>query len=250
MSAEGVEVCGFASDGDTRLLKCMTYNMVTASFDAKWPWFRANRSIPFVCIQDAIHIGNKLKNRFLSPSIILPFGNMLVASSGHLVELIERHQLKGQHLLCISDLNSKDKMNHAAMLRMCDKKVTELLQVKVKFSEATAMYLDMTRDVVEALTSVSLSPLERLEKMWRWVFFLRIWRDNILKSPGYTLESNFITRNAYLCVELNAHALIVIITKFRDSENHNLFLPWLMSSQPCEATFRDLRSRESSFSIL
>lgn len=54
----------------------------------------------------------------------------------------------------------------------------------------------------------------------------------------------------YYCIELNAHALIASIIKLRGNEEHNLFLPWLMSSQPCEAKFREVRSKEVSFSIL
>ncbi|KAK3932724.1 PDZ domain-containing protein 2 [Frankliniella fusca] len=244
MAEEGVTVCSFASDGDARLLKCMSFNSVAMGSDTKWPWFQAKRSMTFVCVQDAIHIGNKLKSHLLSPSIILPFGKFLMASSGHLVELIQKHQLKDKHLLCISDINSKDKMNHAAMLKMSDKKVTELLQNRVEGSIATAFYLDMMREVVEAFTSVSLKPLERVNFIWKWVFYLRLWREKILKTPGYLRE------NAYHCIEINAHSLILSIIQFRDSEEHSLFLPWLMSSQPCEATFRDIRSKQVSFSIL
>ncbi|KAE8742486.1 hypothetical protein FOCC_FOCC011981 [Frankliniella occidentalis] len=243
---EGIEIIGFSSDGDSRLLKCMKFNAISASPDKQWAWFQSKRDVPFVCVQDHIHIGNKLKSRLLARSIILPFGKLFLASSGHLVELIEKHKLKDHTLLEISDINPRDKMNFAAMQKMSSTKVTDFLRKEVNSSEATAMYLDMMREVVEAFTSPKLTPLERVKLLWKWVF----WRDWILKTPGYTLDSNFVTSNAYQCIELNAHALIHSIIKLRDSENHNLFLPWLMSSQPCEATFRSLRSSQVSFSVL
>lgn len=48
--------------------------------------------------------------------------------------------------------------------------------------------------------------------------------------------------NAYACVEINAHGIIQIMRKFRDNGDDNLFLSALFESQPCEQTFRQLRS--------
>ncbi|KAK3911226.1 GPN-loop GTPase 1 [Frankliniella fusca] len=247
---EGIEIVGFSSDGDSRLLKCMKFNVMSPTPDKNWSWFQSKRKVPFICVQDHIHIGNKLKSRLLARSIILPFGNIFLASSGHLLELIEKHKVKDHTLLEISDLNPRDKMNFAAMQKLCDTKVTDFLRKEIHGSEATAMYLDMMREVVESFTSLQLTPLTRVKMLWKWLFFLRFWRAWISDTPGYTLESNFVTSNAYQCIELNAHALIHVITNLRDSEDHNLFLPWLISSQPCEATFRILRSSQVSFSVL
>ncbi|KAK3922650.1 Histidine--tRNA ligase [Frankliniella fusca] len=206
---EGIDVCGFSSDGDSRLLKCMIFSTICEIPDSKWEWFQAKK-----------------------PSVVLPSDSQFIVLSGHLVELIDKHLLKSQHLLNHSDINPKDKMNYEAMRRMCAKKVTNLLRLKVVGSEATALYLDMMREVVEAFNSVELQPLARIEMIWKWVFYLRIWRDWVLKTEGYNLENNFITSNAYQCIEVNAHAMIQAVTTFRDAEDHNLFLPWLMSSQP------------------
>ncbi|KAE8749140.1 hypothetical protein FOCC_FOCC004046 [Frankliniella occidentalis] len=247
---EGIEVCGFSSDGDSRLLKCMVFNTITATPESNWKWCQARRVVHFTCVQDSIHIGTKLKSRLLKPSVILPAGSKFVVSSGHLVELIDKHMLKSHHLLSHTDINPKDKMNYEAMRRMSDKEVIKLLRLKVAGSEATALYLDMMREVVEAFASMELLPLARIEMIWKWVFYLRIWRDWVLKTDGYNLENNFITSNAYQCIEVNAHAIIQAVTMFRDCEDHKSFLPWLMSSQPCESTFRALRSAQVSFSIL
>ena len=69
---------------------------------------------------------------------------------------------------------------------------------------------------------------------------------------SYSLGNNFITRNAYLCIELNAHALIIYMRTLWDhySDGGALFSPWKLGSQSCEKTFRVVRSMTSTFSTV
>ena len=54
-----------------------------------------------------------------------------------------------------------------------------------------------------------------------------------------------------MCIELNAHALIVFLITIRDHVNNSkCFLPWLLGSQSCEAAFRAARSMSSIFSTM
>lgn len=96
-----------------------------------------------------------------------------------------------------------------------------------------------------------LDPIERIEKAWYAVFFLRYWRQWIILHPQYSLQ-NFITYNAYICVELNAHALVTFFMTVRDRFNgeDSLFVPWLLGSQVCEKIFRSARSMTNSFSTM
>lgn len=48
--------------------------------------------------------------------------------------------------------------------------------------------------------------------------------------------------NAYTCIEINAKNLIRLIRKLRNLNLGELFIPHLFASQPCEQTFRQLRS--------
>ena len=68
------------------------------------------------------------------------------------------------------------------------------------------------------------------------------------------MENNFITTNAYICIELNAHALITFLLALQDSQSEyitcNCYLPWLLGSQPCEQAFRAARSMTSIFSTV
>jgi hypothetical protein len=86
----------------------------------------------------------------------------------------------------------------------------------------------------------NFSPLGRVYKMWKSVFELRYWRYWMSCDNVYPLGNHFIILNAYLCVEINAHALVMLITKLRDTPQ--LFKPWLFSSQPCESYFKACHS--------
>lgn len=74
------------------------------------------------------------------------------------------------------------------------------------------------------------------------MFFLRDWRQ-WLQYEGFSIAENFITLNAFTCVELNAHTLIAGMRRLRSQGRPELFLPFLWSSQPCEQAFRDMRSQ-------
>ena len=57
-----------------------------------------------------------------------------------------------------------------------------------------------------------------------------------------------------MCMEINAHSLITLIVTIRDHVpsncDHSIFFPRLLGSQVCEATFRTIRSMNSTFSII
>ena len=81
-------------------------------------------------------------------------------------------------------------------------------------------------------------------------FFVRYWREWILLNEKHTLKQNFLTNNTYLCIELNAHALLTFLMNTRDNVNKNdiVFFPWLLGSLSCEKTFRSARSMSTVFS--
>jgi len=70
-----------------------------------------------------------------------------------------------------------------------------------------------------------------------------------MSNKSYTLGHNFITSNAYNCVELNAHAMVNYIIAIRDHiKEAKYFLLWLLGSQCCETAFRTARSMSSVYS--
>lgn len=139
-------------------------------------------------------------------------------------------------------------MNFKAIDKMSAYCVIEVLK-KNSEAKATAQYLLLTRYILESFLNKSLNVRRRIYMTWYAVFFLRLWRSWILDSSNnYSLLKNWITLNTYTCVELNAHALLLLIDKYRSTPE--LLNPWQFSSQPCEKYFRQMRSMTSTFSTI
>ena len=75
----------------------------------------------------------------------------------------------------------------------------------------------------------------------------------MLSQKEYNIEKSFISNNSYICIELNARALIVLLVILRDylpEYSSTCYAPWLLSSQPCEQTFHAARSMSNVFSTV
>lgn len=219
-------------------------------------WFCANATIDdsTFFVQDLQHIGTKLRNFFLRTSYKktkLPFGPNHLIDLKHLYYLLDNFS-KDKHQLTPSILNPVDKQNFESVERMCDEKVTCLLQSSEKKNEskATVWFLDTIRDVLDSYMCPNLTPLQRIQKLWYRIFCIRLWRRYVSKHKKYHLEDNFLTSNCYACLEINSHSLIQIILHLRSIDRPDLFLPFLFGSQQCESIFRKLRSFTTTFSTV
>ena len=117
-------------------------------------------------------------------------------------------------------------------------------------AEATVAYLQLTQCVIDSYLDKQLHPLTRIEKAWYAIFFVRYRRWWLLNNSKYTLANNFITQNAYACIEFNGHALITFLKTIWDTGESETFLPWKLGSQFCEKIFRAARSLTSTFSTI
>lgn len=192
-----------------------------------------------IFLQDAIHIGTKLRNRLLKASILLPFGNEII-SVAHLKMLL-LNVPKDIHGLVTTDILPEDRQNFHSLEKIMDSPVLEALHKYVIDSEATVVYLNLCKNVTSCCLDKQLSPLVRIFRIWNSVFILRIWRD-FLKAANYSVNDNFISQNAYDCIEVNAICLIRLIMNLRNNGITDMFKPYMFDSQPCERTFRQMRS--------
>lgn len=264
-ATRNITIISFGGDGDSRVLKAM--NVCTSlsiskaepllqfipSSDLELPipkswfsWFHI-KPISISFVQDIVHIAVKLKSRLLKPSVVLPMGQY-TATSKHLFRL-QTTFAKDLHGLRDKDISHKDRQNFDAVLHIV--KASHLLD-KLKDANATKCYIELIGCIVDSYLDKSLDAVKRVEKIWYAVFVLRYWRQWILLHPSFTLKNNFITSNAYMCVEMCAHALVTFLITLRHHfpEQENAFLPWLLGSQTCEATFRAIRSMSSIFSTI
>lgn len=167
-------------------------------------------------------------------------GNQKVSIT-HLRQLL-RVESKSIHKLTYSDVFPIDHMNYGSFEKIVNDCVIKALRNKVPESESTVQYLLTFRDISDSFSKLDMEPLRRIFLMYRSLFFIRIWRAFIKKSPFYNLQNNFISSNLYKCIEINAKALVQLIKMFRDNNREEEFLPSLFDSQTCEKKFRRLRS--------
>ena len=259
-----IVVTSFGADGDPKLLKAMRVSMslaidtdeplkqlVPTSLNLTTPrswysWFHCLPK-PTCYVQDIVHVAVKLKARLLNPSAALAMGKY--TATGKHLHLLKAALGKDQHCLREKDIDHKDRQNYDAVLHIVN--ACHLLD-KIKDANATRCYVELIGSVISSYMDKSLDPLSRVEKAWYAVFFLRYWRQWILLHRHFTLKENFVTSNAYICVELNAHSLITFLITLRDHfpVNNECFVPWLLGSQCCERTFCSVRSMSSTYSTM
>lgn len=191
-------------------------------------------------VQDPTHLGVKLRNRNLRPTGVLPMGTKQV-SAAHL-KILLRDVPKNVHGLTRFDISPDDRQNFNSLKRCMTLRVRNALTQFVPGSEGTSFYLLLCEEITSSFMSKDMIPLERIDKLFHAIYFLRILRRWILSS-GYNLKSHFISRNAYVCAEINGANLLSLMKRFH-SEPEKLQLS-LFDSQACESEFRQFRSMGS-----
>lgn len=191
-----------------------------------------------VCAQDTIHVGTKLRNRLLNSSITLRLGNS-IATIVHIKNLLNTVN-KEEHGLVMSDIYPQDRQNFKSLEKIMHSRVISALENNIPDCNATVAYLKLCKQLTSCFVEENKNPIERIYDIWNGLYFLRCWRDWIQKSKCHTLAENFISLNAYRCIELNAHALVDLTIKLRASPD--MFITPCFASQPCESVFRHMRS--------
>lgn len=258
----GITIKGFSSDADSRLLSAMRQwtftnapnvlpefqNFFFASMDLGFSEHNDPASLKPLCFQDTIHTVAKLKSQLMKKRTddnFMPMGEYVV--SGNFLHCLVSEKNKFHHGLTESDLEF-DKMNFRAVQKISDDRVLDMLD-SIPGANGTKAYLTVMRGVMDSFLDKNLDSYERVYLMWRSVFFLRFWHL-WLRQNNYKTSKNFITSYTYHCVEVSAHSLVNVIRRLRIQGKPQLFLPWLLSSQPCECFFRDARSCTCSFSTI
>ena len=182
-------------------------------------------------VQDTVHLGVKFKSRFLNFSQILPLGKYS-AEPSHL-SLLQASFYKKQHNLCAKDWDYQDRQNFEEVLRITSENVMYLLD-EFPDVKGTKAYLQLTKSIISSYLNKHMDAICWIKEAWFALFFVRYWKQWLLCHSHYTLEKNFISINTHICIELNAHALVIVL---RDQIKLDCYFPWLLDSQPCERAF-------------
>ncbi|CAF1619825.1 unnamed protein product [Rotaria magnacalcarata] len=279
---KGVRIVGFSTDADNKYLSAMR---LASNFFASlpnfklqkhehafkidipndWTWFFLSRNQLFLFFQDPVHIVTKWRNRLLSSTADLYIGNDKI-SMAHIEQLINNnHYTKLDHGLTKSDIQPKDRQNYNSCIKLISDDVINLLNDS-RGTNGTVVYLTLLKMIVKAYIDKSTSIHERIKSAWCVVFVCRLWwssleKKSALKSSKISQTINerknkinkyFITRPAYISVEMNAHnsLYLVLLVKQRHLPKQTLINLHLFNSQPCESLFRDARSLSSTFSTV
>lgn len=247
-----IDAMTFSSDSDPKYNSAMRI-MTTLSTDStifgNVEWFNCGdiQDPPFF-VQDTPHIGTKGRNIFLktgSKPEKLPFGKYFI-NVAHLHQLAEQFD-KDKHRLTATILNAKDRQNYDSVLKICSPDVIEMMKLNVPNSNGTAMYLQLLRNFIDSFMDTDLSPIDRVYKLWYSIFVIRIWRLSIVHNESLSLQKNFLTNYTYVCLELNAHSMVLILIYLKKHNFPHLFMPWLYNSQSCENFYRLVRSLTTVF---
>lgn len=247
-----IEVLTISSDSDPKFNSAMRKNSLLGC-DSNFEWFSCGKNMnPPFYVQDEVHIGTKLRNfllKTLKNPMMLPFGNKYYIQLEHLSYLVENYP-KDKHRLTNSVLNPIDRQNFQSVQRICDPELILLLKQHVHGSEATVKFLELIKNFIDSFMDMTLTPTERIDKMWYSIFMVRIWRKFIHSNKMLTLKKNFLSSYCYICLEQNAHSLILLILYLKSINKPHLFVPIFFSSQPCESFFRQIRSFTSTYSTV
>lgn len=136
--------------------------------------------------------------------------------------------------MVMKDIDPDDRQDFSSLEKVMQTKVIDALSVHVPNSEATVMYIKICFSLASSLYEENISPVDRIYRIWYATLFLRIWRKWLKsfvqrkkssKKTEYTLtiSENFLTSNAYACIEINAHNLIFWIKTFRNEQFDAIF---------------------------
>lgn len=232
---------GFSSDGASSFLSVMREKTFNNVIDSDVPeefrgFFNGNWNLEnSLMLNDSYHLLVKLIWRLMRKTMNI--GNS-VASKTHVLEVLNVYGKMETGISQSIILDDKDSMDYERADKLTRESLIELLSAPEHV--ATRFYLKLATHVRIALIDISVSPEERLKRLWCATFMSRLWRASAAKTR--TLLNDFMTPNAYMCLEVAAHNMIKFLVKCRDLGKPSLFIPYDTNSQPCENTFRILRS--------
>lgn len=243
LAKEGIEIIGFSSDGAPCLITGMKLLLKFGFMQfTSGMVFLYDINGPFACIQDIIHLLNKLKIQLFDDENSFWLGNFL-ATGKHLFQLVEHEEFsKLDHGLTLSDVVhkdlTKDKMNFSSTEKICSWRVIKVLKT-ISGTEGTIEYLKVMRYIIEAFIDPCTMAHDRLKKAFYALHFFRSWKSN-LEVKKTKAKNFFISKNCAESIEINSG----FIARLAKQGRVNLVIN--CSSQPCESFFRNLRSLSSS----
>lgn len=127
-----------------------------------WTWFFLRKHQMFLFFQDSVHLVTKWRNRLLSSTADLDFGNYKISIS-HVEKMIDGEEYtKLDHGLTKSDINPKDRQNYRSCIRLISDDVLNILEKNEK-AYGTVVYLKLLEMIVRSYITTETNINDR----WR-----------------------------------------------------------------------------------
>jgi hypothetical protein len=248
-SARKMKILGHSSDGEPKQMSAMRQFLTTAESyyslnSTVWKGIKVPKRKKFdtdlieCCFQDMMHIGTKLRNNLLSKTRRLIFGEKPITLDALQNLLKNRSELR---IHCRpSDLSPHDKMNFAAVERLCNRKLLK----EIKSQDFTLyLYLKLIRYSTFSFIDQTIPLEKRISQISYACFLVLSWRK-INKS-----EKNRITSNQLQCIVINFVNLLCLISYLHENAPDQHLFPSALGSQSNENFFRKLRSMAGTFTV-
>ncbi|CAF4740615.1 unnamed protein product [Rotaria socialis] len=151
-----------------------------------------------------------------------------------------------------SDVFPDDRENFSSCVKITSNDVLNLL--KDMNAKGTYIYRYLLKLVIITYIEADTDIFVRLCYGWILAFSYRMWWCSIQLEETYSQQekdNHFITRAAWLSVEINIHCLTsLLILVLQGVLPSSSLHTHLFSSQPCESTFRSARALSSTFSSI
>lgn len=214
---------------------------------------RGHRQPDGIHQQCYVHAAKKLFNPIDHPGRSLVLGPWQTIHLSHL-ELVLTVFPPHTHGLRKVDLSRKgyQAMDFPSLLRCVSKKCLLCLEKLVDGStpdrttqpqvSGTLRWLRIIRMFVNMYMSETMTLLQRVETAALVMTYLRLWRSWVHHHPTYTLEKNFVTREAFQDAIICCHFVTLQILCHRDYAPEYPVTLHRASGDPCETTFSGLGS--------
>jgi hypothetical protein len=226
----------------------LTYTNEELEVYVKVPLF-GKEACPIVMIQDPKHARKTAANQPLSGARVICFGRFHVDIQ-QLAVLLE----EATSPLYKRDVFDSDRQDDGRAYRMFSAKT---LEAALKREECTGLsvYLFVFGEMTDAWLNQSIGHRQRLRSSWTAEFFLRIWKNYLIKRQDQpnslmSLSANGISPQSLKIFPTMASRLLGLVISHRRYYPDVPLMPWKHGTEPIEHAFGWMRVLSPNFTVL
>jgi hypothetical protein len=256
---QGINICSYAVDGSsversvqrellTRATRTQIYKFVRPVAGKAHTTFE----IPLhfygqraICnIQDPSHGRKTFRNNAFSGARCLTFPRGVVMFSQFRAIAFEKGPLYNR------DVEKLDRQDDAAACRLFSADTIEWLLNNHPEQLEAVIYLFIGGELSDAYLNKEMEPITRLESMFLARYFHEFW-EKFIHRTGYRKREYFVSPEAADITRTLCDGLLQLVLIYRDHTDRSYpFLPWLLTTEPCEHIYGLSRKNVKDFDML